>query len=421
MKSPFELAAGERVALLVPGSVEYVEVVVGLLHSGVVPVPLDPGLTPRERDAVLQHVRPAAVLDDPDEVRRLADRVEITADTLPRARPMHLTSGTTGAAKGVWSGVLDEASARALVEEERSLWGFTSSDVHLVMSPLHHSAPLRFAMGTLLVGGRLVVPGPFDVGTVTAAIADHRPTTTFCVPTHLQRLFTAWAEEGPDLGSFRLLAHAGAACPPPVKRRLVERFPPGSTWEFYGATEGQFTACRSEEWLERPGTVGQARPGRRLAVDPDGTVWCTVPGHARFTYFDDPDKTARAWRETDHGPAFTVGDHGRLDDDGYLYLDGRREDLIITGGVNVYPAEVEGVLAGHPAVDEVAVFGVPDPDWGARVCAAVVGSVSEEELRALASDRLAGPKRPKEYRFLPTLPVTRTGKVRRSELADPAG
>ena len=419
MKSPFELDPGARVALLVPGSTDYVEVVIGLLHNGVVPVPLDPALTSRERDAVVRHVRPAAVVDDVDELRRLAAQVTITAGTLPKARPMHLTSGTTGSSKGVWSGLLDEVPARALVDEERAMWGFTSSDVHLVMSPLHHSAPLRFAMGTLLAGGRVVVPGPFDAGAVTAAIAEHRPTTAFCVPTHLQRLFTAWAQHGlPDLDSFRLVAHAGAPCPPAVKRRLIELFPPGATWEFYGATEGQFTACPSEEWLERPGTVGRARPGRTLDVDPDGTVWCTVPEHARFTYFDDPEKTARAWRTTAQGPAFTVGDHGRLDEDGYLYLDGRREDLIITGGVNVYPAEVEAVLAAHPGVDEVAVYGVPDPHWGTRVCAAVVGTADEGGLRALARDRLAAPKRPKQYRFLPALPHTRTGKIRRGELAD---
>ena len=420
MTSPFDLAPGSRVALLTPGSQAYVALVLGLLHHGVVPVPLDPGLTERERAAVLGYVRPAAVLDDPGEVERLAAGVTIDGSTVPRARPMHLTSGTTGSPKGVWSGVLDESPARALVAEERDLWGFSSEDVHLVLSPLHHSAPLRFAMGTLLAGGRLLVPGPFDAAKITRTLSESRPTTTFCVPTHLQRLFAAWDRDGtPDLSGFRLVAHAGAACPAPVKRRLLSTFPPGTTWEFYGATEGQFTACRSEEWRERPGTVGRARPGRTLGVDPDGTVWCAVPPHARFRYFDAPEKTAAAWRETPQGPAFTVGDHGRLDDDGYLYLDGRREDLIITGGVNVYPAEVEGVLAAHPQVREVAVFGVPDDDWGARVCAAVVGEAPEAELRELARDRLAAPKRPKEYRFVGSLPHTPTGKILRRALADP--
>ncbi len=417
MPSPFDLAPGSRVALLTSGSQSYVAVVIGLLDRGVVPVPLDPGLTATERAGVLGYVRPAAVVDDPDEIDRLAREVVVSGSTLPRARPMHLTSGTTGSPKGVWSGVLDEPSARALVAEERDLWKFTPDDVHLVISPLHHSAPLRFAMHTLLAGGRLLVPGAFDVASITRTIAGGRPTTAFCVPTHLQRLFAAWDRHGtPDLTCFRLVAHAGAACPPSVKHRLLAAFPSGTTWEFYGATEGQFTACRSEEWLERPGTVGRARPGRALTVDPDGTVWCAVPEHARFTYFDDPEKTAAAWRDTDAGPAFTVGDHGRLDEAGYLSLDGRREDLIITGGVNVYPAEVEAVLTSHPGVREAAVFGMPDEEWGARVCAAVVGAAPEAELRELVRSRLAAPKRPKEYRYVTALPHTPTGKIRRREL-----
>ncbi len=289
--------------------------------------------------------------------------------------------------------------------------------MNLVLSPLHHSAPLRFAMGTLLAGGRVVVPGPFDPAAVTEAVASERPTTMFCVPTHLQRLFAHWDRVGvPDLSSFRLVAHAGAACPPAVKRRLVELFPDGSTWEFYGSTEGQFTACRSEEWLARPGTVGRARPGRRLLLDEDGTIWCTVPEHARFTYWAAPEKTAAAWRDTPDGTAFTVGDLGRLDEDGYLFLDGRRDDLVISGGVNVYPVEVENALRQHPALVDVAVFGVPDEQWGQRVCAAVVGDVDPAELRALARDRLAPPKRPKEYVRVDGLPVTATGKVRRLAL-----
>ncbi len=174
----------------------------------------------------------------------------------------------------------------------------------------------------------------------------------FCVPTHLQRLFAHWDAVGvPDLSSFRLVAHAGAPCPPSVKQRLVELFPAGTTWEFYGSTEGQFTACRSEEWREHPGTVGRARPGRTLSTDEDGRIWCAVPPHARFTYLGAPEQTAAAWRETPDGPAFTVGDVGRLDAEGYLHLDGRRTDLIISGGVNVYPLEVENALREVPGVD----------------------------------------------------------------------
>lgn len=414
-----ELAAGDRVALAVPGSVTYVEVVLGLLADGVVPVPMDPKLTSREHEAVLEDVRPVLVVRDESALRRLRDALTDHVGRLPLARPMHLTSGTTGRPKGVWSGILERPAAEALVREERDLWGFTSDDVHLVVSPLHHSAPLRFAMGTLLAGGRVVVPGPFDPATLTRCIEKERPTTMFCVPTHLQRLFSHWDEHGtPDLSSFRLVAHAGAACPPQVKQRLLEQFPEESTWEFYGSTEGQFTACRSEEWATRPGTVGRARPGRELRVDDDGTIWCRVPDHGRFEYFGAPEKTAAAWRQSAGGPEFTVGDHGRLDDDGYLYLDGRREDLVISGGVNVYPAEVEHVLAEHPSVREVAVFGVPDEEWGQRVCAAVVGDAAEDELRELARSGLAPAKRPKTYAFLDALPHTASGKVRRLDLAE---
>ncbi len=400
-------------ALLVPGSLTYVDAVISLLARGTFPIPLDPRLTAYERERILGPLAPHLVVEDDAALSALIDPA--TTRALPLGRPIHATSGTTGVPKGVFSGLLSTDEAAALVAEERELWGFRDDDVNLVLSPLYHSAPLRFAMGTLLAGGRVVAPGAFDPAAITAAIHEHRPTTMFCVPAHLQRLIEHWDRVGvPALDSFRLVAHAGAACPPAVKRRLIDLFPAGSTWEFYGATEGQFTACRSEEWLERPGTVGKARPGRGLTVDPDGTIWCSVPHHARFTYFGDAERTAAAWR----ADAFTVGDLGRLDDDGYLYLDGRREDLIITGGVNVYPVEVENALLAHLGVRDVAVYGVPDDRWGQRVCASVVGTATEAELDAWARDQLAPPKRPKEYRFLDELPRTLTGKVRRLELAD---
>jgi long-chain acyl-CoA synthetase len=414
-----DLRRGDRLALLQPGSPAYVDLVIGLLAAGIFPVPLDPRLTAAERDRILADVDPQLVADTAGQLDSLLDGIpEQARRGLPLGRPMHVTSGTTGRPKPVDSGTLTRDEAEALLAEERDLWGFTEDDVNLVLSPLHHSAPLRFAMGTLLAGGRIVVPGPFDPVAITEVIERERPTSMFCVPTHLQRLFAHWDQAGtPGLSSFRLVAHAGAPCPPAVKRRLVELFPEGTTWEFYGATEGQFTACRSEEWLERPGTVGRARPGRALSVDDDGTIWCTVPDHARFTYFGDPDKTAAAWRDTREGRAFTVGDVGRIDGDGYLYLDGRRTDLIITGGVNVYPLEVENALRELPGVEDVAVFGVPDDDWGHRVCAAVVGSADEAELAAYARERLSPPKRPKTWTFLDDLPRTPTGKVRRDELA----
>jgi long-chain acyl-CoA synthetase len=407
------LTRGDRVALTVPGSEPYVRAIIGLLAAAIVPIPLDPKLTSSERASLFEDLAPTAVIEDQDQIDALASAYPVG---LPLARPMHVTSGTTGRPKGVWSDILNAASAEALLDEERDLWGFSADDVNLVLSPLHHSAPLRFAMGTLLAGGTIVVPGGFDVEALTRAIQVDRPTTMFCVPAHLQRLFAYWDEVGvPDLSSFRLVAHAGAPCPEAIKHRLIELFPDDSTWEFYGSTEGQFTACRSEEWLERRGTLGRARPGRTMTADPDGTLWCTVPPYVRFEYFGAPDKTVAAWRETPHGPAFTVGDLGRIED-GYVYLDGRRVDLIITGGVNVYPAEVEQVLERVAGVTELAVFGRPDDEWGQRVCAAYVGTASVDDLRAHARQHLSPAKRPKEYRLVEALPRTATGKVLRREL-----
>ncbi len=414
-----DLPPGSRVVLSLPGSPAYAALVIALLRRAVFPVPMDVRLTPTEREPLLADLAPQLVVTAQDQLERLLVDLTGHADRPgpPLGRPIHLTSGTTGRPKGVYSGILDSADAEALVREERELWGFCGEDVNLVLSPLHHSAPLRFATGTLLAGGRVVVPGPFDPETVSAAIREHRPTTMFCVPAHLQRLFAHWEAHGtPDLSGFRLVAHAGAPCPEWVKRRLIELFPAGSTWEFYGSTEGQFTACRSEEWLDRPGTLGRARPGRRLSADEDGHLWCVVPAHARFTYFADPEKTVAAWRETADGPAFTVGDLGRIDEAGYVYLEGRREDLIISGGVNVYPAEVERVLGEVAGVDDIAVFGAEDDEWGQRVCAAVVGPVPVSALEEHARKHLAPAKRPKEYHPVESLPRTPTGKVRRLDL-----
>lgn len=412
-----DLTSGTRVALLLPGSPAYVDLVIALLRRGIFPVPMDAKLTASEQAELLADLDPALVVTSQEQLEELLETLPTGTDQPLQGRPIHLTSGTTGRPKGVFSGLLTQGEAAALLTEERELWGFLAEDVNLVLGPLHHSAPLRFAIGTVLAGGRIVVPGPFDPGVVTGVIREHRPTSMFCVPAHLQLLFAHWEEHGtPDLTSFRLVAHAGAPCPGWLKRQLVERFPDDSTWEFYGSTEGQFTACRSQEWLDRPGTLGRARPGRTMTVDADGHLWCAVPDHARFTYFGDPEKTAAAWRDTDAGPAFTVGDLGWIDDEGYVFLEGRREDLIITGGVNVYPAEVERVLGEVPGVEDIAVFGLDDDRWGQRVCAAIVGPVDPSVLDTRARDHLAPAKRPKAYYRLDSLPRTPTGKVRRLDL-----
>jgi long-chain acyl-CoA synthetase len=413
-----DVRVGDRIVLSCGGSADYVSAVMGASRIGVVPVPLDPRLTTYERDAIIADVEPALVIDDEDGLGQLADGDEAELAPYPLCRPMHFTSGTTGRPKGVWSGLLSPDHARSLALEERDLWGFTAADVNLVVSPIYHSAPLRFAIGTLLARGTVaVLCGGFDADAFARAVQDIRPTTMFCVPAHLQRLFARQDETGAqfDVSSFRLVAHAGAPCPDPIRLRAHELFGREVVWEFYGSTEGQWTACPATDWHLHPGTVGRARPNRTVSVDADGQLWCTVPPWARFEYWRDPEKTARAWRESDRGPAFTVGDLGRIEGD-WVYLDGRRTDLIISGGVNVYPAEVEAALADAPGLTEIAVFGRPDERWGQRVCAAFVGDVDEQHLRDLAASRLSPPKRPKEYQRVDSLPRTATGKVRRTEL-----
>jgi len=427
------LGPGDRVAMGTSSSGAMLSAIVGALRVGIVPVVLNAGLLAHERAALLADARPALEVDDAL-LAMLVEGPPAELAPVPLARPMHYTSGTSGTPKGVWSGLLGEADAFALFDEEAELWGFEPGDRHLVCSPLHHSAPIRFAAGTLLRGGSVAILGHFDAATAAEVIGAYRPTTAFMVPSHLQRLF-AHVPRAPsgapdhaalDLSSFRLLAHAGAACPPPLKRAAIAAFPRGSVWEFYGSTEGQFTACSAGEWEHRPGTVGRARPHRRLAVDPDGTIWCSVPDYARFVYWDDPDRSAAAWRERPADgdglrASFTVGDLGHLDDDGYLWLDGRRDDLIISGGVNVYPVEVEDALAHAPGVEQVAVFGVDDESWGQRVCAAVVGSADPAEVKRYARTVLAAYKCPKDVYPVDGLPHTSTGKLQRGAVAQHLG
>jgi acyl-CoA synthetase (AMP-forming)/AMP-acid ligase II len=253
----------------------------------------------------------------------------------------------------------------------------------------------------------------FDASEIARAFVEEKVTHAFLVPTHLRRLLT----KDFVAPSAKRILHAGEPCPESLKRRAIDAFGADRLFEFYGSTEGQFTLCTTAEWLERPGTVGRARAGRHLRIDePDengvGTIYVTAPSFARWTYWRDPEKTAEAWRDE----SFTVRDLGRLDEDGYLFIEGRREDLIISGGVNVYPAEVERVLLEHPDVTEVAVFGIPDEEWGQRVCAAVTGHADPEDVRSFARERLPGSHAPKRVIAVEALPRTATGKVVRSAL-----
>jgi len=406
------LRPGDRIALVVPNSPEVLAVVLGAARTGIVPVLLNATLLPAEIDALIADADPSLCVRTGADLAALVEGpAERDLAPVPMCRPMHYTSGTSGRPKGVWSGVWSFDQAVAAHSDEAALWDLGPADTHLTCSPLYHSVAIRFSAQALLRGASVVLCSRFEAGAVGAAIGELGVRSAFMVPTHLQRLGSV------DWSGIRLLAHAGAPCPVPLKRQLLATLPLGSVWEFYGSTEGQFTVCSPAEWTDHPGTVGRARPGRSLTVGADGQIWCQAPDFARFEYWRDPSKTADAWR----GDAFTVGDVGRLDKDGFLYLDGRRDDLIISGGVNVYPAEVEHALHDVAGVEEIAVFGVADEQWGQRVCAAVVGSVAPDAIKAAAHERLAGYKRPKDVYVVDDLPRTGTGKIRRTAIAAALG
>jgi long-chain acyl-CoA synthetase len=435
---------GDRVVFCLPSSADLICAVLGAARRGMIPVLLNATLTVPERDRLIADAQPSLTFMDESELSRLAEGPPADLAPYPLTRPMHYTSGTTGQPKGVTTGIWDERTAQAVFDDEAAVWHFDPDDLHLVCSPMYHTVSVRFATGTLLSGGSLAILSRFDASTALDVLRRLRPTTAFLVPTHLQRILQS-PELGPDerFDSLRLLAHAGAPCPSSVKRATMERVQPGGVWEFYGSTEAQFTVCGPDEWLEHPGTVGRARRGRRLFIVPPGAgagagaggggageagacgadgagaIWCDMPPFARFSYWRNEAATREAWR----GSACTVGDMGELDADGYLYLSGRRHDLIISGGVNVYPAEVEAVLAALPGIIGVGVFGLPDEQWGQRVCVAYVADSAgmEDAMRAAAVANLAPYKRPKDYFATAELPHTATGKLMRRSLPEHLG
>ncbi|HEY2215343.1 MAG TPA: AMP-binding protein, partial [Acidimicrobiales bacterium] len=328
---------GDRVAFSLGSSADLICAVLGAARIGLIPVLLNATLTEVERDLLVADATPTVQVFDRPTLSALMDGPETELSPYPLTRPMHFTSGTTGRPKGVTTGIWDEDTAKAVFEDEASVWQFGPADLHMVCSPMYHTVSVRFCSGTLLSGGSLAILTRFDAGLALDTLRRLRPTTAFLVPTHLQRLLQL-----PELGadeqfdSLRFLAHAGAPCPPSVKRAIMERVHPGQVWEFYGSTEAQFTVCGPDEWLAHPGTVGRARPGRTLSIVPvsdgdassdgdddgSGTIWCDLPSFARFSYWGDEQATAKAWS----GSACSVGDLGRLSDDGYLYLSGRRHD-----------------------------------------------------------------------------------------------
>ena len=433
------VAPGDRVAVLSKNSPGSLEVTTGALRAGVIPVPINPLSAPREIGYLIEDsgarwlftdrtIEPIPGLEKIVSLGSAFERMLSEAEPLDipdhaLGRPMHYTSGTTGFPKGVWIDPYDAETARERSVDFRRYWDLRGGDVHLICSPLAHSAPHRYSLRTLEAGGTVAVQERFEAAETLAAIELFGVTTTFMVPTHIERIValgrTALARH--DLSSLRLLIHAGAPIREHTKEELLRLFPAPKVWEFYGSTEGHFTRISAGEWHDKRGSVGKPREGARIVVtDEDGVeldagetgqVWVDDPHAERFRYWGDAAKTAEAWL----GSAFSVGDLGYVDEDGYLFLVGRRNDLIISGGVNVYPLEVEAVLLEHPAVAEVVVFGTPDEEWGQRVSARIVAETDVpldlEELDEWMRERLAGYKLPRSIEMVDELERTPTGKV----------
>ena len=341
------------------------------------------------------------------------------------------TSGTTAKPKGILLEGFDRERMRMGMEGQIALWGWTADDVHLLCGPAYHAGPCGWTHAALYIRATTVIMPAWDARRWLRLVQQHRVTRAFMVPAHFIRLLEVPEEERAryDLSSLRLIVHGAAPCPVPVKRRMIEWLAPlgCEIHELYGASEGGATKIGPAEWLEKPGSVGRPWPGvevrvldesgARLPADQTGLIYIT-PMSGRFAYRNDPDKTAEAWRDD----AFTVGDIGHLDVDGYLFITDRKSDMVLWGGVNIAPREVEEVLYAHPDVVDCAVFGVPDERSGERLKAMVEtrggSGVSVEELTAFVSERLADYKVPKDWELVHELPRDSVGKVRKRLLRD---
>jgi long-chain acyl-CoA synthetase len=348
---------------------------------------------------------------------------------------MLYSSGTTGRPKGVRRPLRPvKVDADDVLAMFTRGYGFDTDTVYLSPAPMYHAAPLAFSIGVQSRGGTVVMMPRFDAEAALAAIERYRITHSQFVPTMFVRLLKLPAEIRTryDLSSHRLAIHAAAPCPVAVKRAMIDWWGP-ILHEYYGGTEGNgMTRIDSAEWLAHPGSVGRPIVGVLHICDEDGSdMPAGEPGLVYFerdtmpfAYHKDPERT-RAAQHPLHPAWSTLGDIGYVDTDGYLYLTDRKAFMIISGGVNIYPREIEDVLIGHPQVRDVAVFGLPDPDMGEQVKAVVElmdDTVPSQELAAaliaFARDRLAHYKVPKSVDFVPALPRLPTGKLYKRALRE---
>jgi long-chain acyl-CoA synthetase len=341
------------------------------------------------------------------------------------------TSGTTGQPKGVRRTPATPEQLRIQEHLQRQYMDWKPGLRTLVPGPLYHSAPFAFATRCTPVANAAVLMPRFDPITCLALIERERIEHMFAVPTMFVRLLKLPEDvrRRYDVSSLKFVSHAAAPCPPDVKMAMIEWWGPVLS-EFYGGTEsGALTVCSSEEWLARRGTVGRAAEGVRLAIYDDtgkalaageiGEVYGRLVGSADFTYHGKPEERDKIERDG----LITCGDVGYLDADGYLFLCDRKRDMIISGGVNIYPAEIEAVLVSAPGVADCAVFGIPDADYGETIMAVVEPqagiTIDIGAVRAYLTSRLANYKLPKQIEIRHDLPREDSGKIFKRRLRDP--
>lgn len=354
------------------------------------------------------------------------------------------SSGTTGQPKGIrrqLSGLTPESEQQRMITAGKAL-GMTEGGVFLSVGPLYHAAPNQNMFMGLQLGQTVILAPGFNPERTLALIQDHAVTDTFLVPTMMHRLLAAESRAQFDVSSLRTVLHGGAMCPVAVKRAMIDWVGPILV-EYYGSSESRaVTIIDTADWLRHEGSVGRPKPGLKVRIcDEDGIEQpAGTPGmiqlHTGFSieYIGDPVKTARSYQDG----YFIPGDIGYLDDDGWLFVCDRRTDLIVSGGVNIYPAEIEGVLLAHPLVHDAAVFGASDPEWGQRVVAlvelrpgatparedalahkeALAHKDALAELARHCREGLAKFKLPREIEVVERMPRSPAGKVNRGELRE---